>query len=120
MREYRIGVIQLLELSTQPEGRLKNIRILTPINNTIKKILEEMKTKALSEESDDYYNSLKLRHLESEPNLNVTTATILVVDRKASLAIEKVNDSSERFIEAVGLSSYSTSQPTVISYLSIF
>ncbi|HET7389748.1 MAG TPA: HAMP domain-containing sensor histidine kinase [Nitrososphaeraceae archaeon] len=123
MREYRIGVIQLLEeLSTQTEGRLKNIRILTPINNTIKKILEEMKTKAtLSEESDDYYNSnLKLRHLESEPNLNVTTATILVVDRKASLAIEKVNDSSERFIEAVGLSSYSTSQPTVISYLSIF
>ena len=52
--------------------------------------------------------------------VNVTTATILVVDRKASLAIEKVNDSSERFIEAVGLSSYSTSQPTVISYLSIF
>jgi two-component system, OmpR family, sensor histidine kinase VicK len=123
MREYRIGIIQLLEeLSTQPEGRLKSIMILTPINNTIKKILEEMKTKAtLSEESDDYYNSnLKLRHLESEPNLNVTTATILVVDRKASLAIEKVNDSSERFIEAVGLSSYSTSQPTVISYLSIF
>jgi two-component system, OmpR family, sensor histidine kinase VicK len=58
--------------------------------------------------------------LESEPNLNVTTATILVVDRKASLAIEKVNDSSECFTEAVGLSSYSTSQPTVISYLSIF
>jgi signal transduction histidine kinase len=55
-----------------------------------------------------------------KPNLNVTTATIVVVDRKASLAIEKVNDSSERFTEAVGLSSYSTSQPTVISYLSIF
>jgi signal transduction histidine kinase len=123
MREYRIGVIQLLEeLSTQPEGRLKNIRILTPINNTIKKILEEMKTKTnLSEEADDYYNSnLKLRHLESEPNLNVTTATILVVDRKASLAIEKVNDSSELFIEAVGLSTYSTSEPTVISYISVF
>ena len=42
-----------------------------------------------------------------------------MVDRKASLAIEKVND-VEKFIEAVGLSSYSTSQPTVISYLSIF
>ncbi|HET7389697.1 MAG TPA: histidine kinase dimerization/phospho-acceptor domain-containing protein, partial [Nitrososphaeraceae archaeon] len=44
----------------------------------------------------------------------------MAVDRKASLAIEKVNDSSEQFIEAVGLSSYSTSQPTVISYISIF
>jgi nitrogen-specific signal transduction histidine kinase/sugar-specific transcriptional regulator TrmB len=123
MREYRIGVIQVLEeLSTQPEGRPINIRILTPTDNKIKKILEEVKTKTnLSEEPDDYYNSnLKLRHLESEPNLNVTTATILVVDRKASLAIEKVNDSSEFFIEAVGLASYSTSQPTVASYLSIF
>jgi hypothetical protein len=47
---------------------------------------------------------------ESEPNLDVTTATILLVDRNASLAIEKVNDSNERFTEAVGLSSYSTSQ----------
>ena len=123
MREYRIGAIHLIEeLSTQPEARAINIRILTPINNTVKKIIEEMKTKtALSDESDGYYNSnVKIRHLESEPNLNVTTATILVVDRKASLAIEKVNDSSEQFIEAVGLSSYSTSQPTVISYVSIF
>jgi hypothetical protein len=39
MREYRIGVIQLLEeLSTSPKGRAINIRILTPINTTIKKI----------------------------------------------------------------------------------
>ena len=123
MREYRIGAIHLIEeLSTQSEARAINIRILTPINNTVRKIIEEMKTKTtLSDESDGYYNSnVKIRHLESEPNLNVTTATILVVDRKASLAIEKVNDSNERFIEAVGLSSYSTSQPTVISYLSIF
>jgi two-component system, OmpR family, sensor histidine kinase VicK len=127
MREYRIGVIRLIkELSTQPQARAINIRILTPVNDTIKKILEDMNTKTtLSEEStfssDSYYNSnLKMRHLESEPNLNVTTAAILVVDRKASLAIEKVKDSSERFTEAVGLSSYSTSQPTVGSYVSIF
>jgi len=126
IREYRIGVIQLLEeLSTHPIGRAVNIRILTPIDTTIKKILEEMKTKIiLSEEtfpSDNYYTSnLKICRLESKPNLNVTTATILVVDRKASLAIEKINDLSEHFIDAVGLSSYSTSQPTVISYLSIF
>jgi two-component system, OmpR family, sensor histidine kinase VicK len=123
MREYRIGVIRLIkELSTQPQARAINIRILTPVNDTIKKILEEMKIRTtLSEGSDSYYNSkLKIRHLESEPNLNVTTATILVVDRKASLAIEKVKDSSEHFTEAVGLSSYSTSQPTVGSYVSIF
>jgi hypothetical protein len=54
MREYRIGVIQLFkELSTKPEGRTIDIRILTPINNAIEKIfVEEMKTTtSLSEES---------------------------------------------------------------------
>jgi len=83
-----------------------------------------MKTKtSLSDALDSYYNSnIKILHLDSESNLNVTIlpATILIVDRKASLAIEKVNDSSEHFTEAVGLSSYSTSEPTVISYISIF
>jgi len=38
MRKNRIGVIQLVkELSTKPEGRAISIRILSPINNTIKK-----------------------------------------------------------------------------------
>jgi two-component system, OmpR family, sensor histidine kinase VicK len=37
----------------------------------------------------------------------------LVVDRKTSLANDKVDDSKEIFIEAVGLSTYSTSPPTV-------
>ncbi len=123
MREYRIGAIHLFkELSTNSEGKAINIRILTPIDNVIKEILEQMNIKTnLSEELDNNYNSnLKIRHLESVPNHNVTTATILVVDRGTSLAIEKVNDSSECFTEAVGLSSYSTSEPTVISYISIF
>src|ERR1700739_3738003 len=43
IRENRIQLVK--ELSTKPEGSPINVRILTPINNTIKKILEEMKTK---------------------------------------------------------------------------
>ena len=136
MREHRIGVMHLFkELSSLPEEGAINIRILTPTNGTIDKIIEEMKTTTttisktnVSEEesivplSSDNYNNprLKIRHLESQPEFSVTTVTILIVDRKASLAIEKVDDSKESFIEAVGLSTYSTSQPTVISYLSIF
>ena len=125
MRENRIGIIQLVkELSTKPEGRAINIRIVTPMNDTIKKILEEMKTKTtLSEESfyPDHYNSnLKIRYLESQSEFNVATVTILIVDRKTSLVIEKVDDSKKDFIEAVLLSTYSTRKPTVISYLSIF
>ena len=50
----------------------------------------------------------------------VTTVTTLVVDRKESLAIEKTDDSKLDFIEAIGLGTYSDSEPTVISYVSIF
>ena len=164
MREYRIGIIQLFkELSTSPQttptqrrkslpdlgisvsegNQVKeeeeersaiNIRILTPTNDAIDKIIEEMKstttisTTSVSKEgsifpfSSHTYNNphLKIRHLESRSEFNVTTVTILVVDRKASLVIEKVDDSKESFVEAVGLSTYSTSEPTITSYVSIF
>jgi signal transduction histidine kinase len=50
----------------------------------------------------------------------VGTVTILVVDRKQSLVIEKVDDSKEDLIVAIGLATYSTSKPTVLSYISIF
>ena len=161
MREHRIGIIELFkELSTTPETttqrrksvsalatsvsednqekeverRAINIRILTPTNEAIDKIIEEMNvtttistTSVSKQESifplsldNDSNPYLKIRHLESQPEFNVTTVTILVVDRKASLVIEKVDDSKESFIEAVGLSTYSTSEPTITSYLSIF
>ena len=34
--------------------------------------------------------------------------------------MEKIDDSKEEFNEAVGLSTYSTSKPTIASYISIF
>ena len=52
--------------------------------------------------------------------IKVSTVTILVVDRKGSLVIEKTDDLKETFIGAIGLATYSTSQPTVLSYVSIF
>jgi two-component system, OmpR family, sensor histidine kinase VicK len=50
----------------------------------------------------------------------VATVTIIVVDRKESLVIEKTGDSKENFIDAVGISTYSNSEPTVLSCISIF
>ncbi len=52
--------------------------------------------------------------------MTVTTVTIIIVDKKASLVIEKLDDSEENFIEATGSSTYSNSKPTVSSYISIF
>jgi signal transduction histidine kinase len=63
---------------------------------------------------------LQIRYLESPSRYNVTTATILIVDRKVSLVIEKVDDSKTEFIDTIGLSTYSTSKPTIASYISIF
>ena len=152
-REHRIGAIQLLkemskdkrrgETSIRPKDNIQeeeksvgavSIRILTPTDNSIRKILDGMNitttftstTSGISSEPEEENrhnndnNSLHIRHLESLPKYNLTTVTILVVDRQKSLVIEKVDDSKESFEEAVGLSTYSTSEPTIMSYVSIF
>jgi signal transduction histidine kinase len=160
LREYNIGAIQLLkelaygytssrpiskrklQESTTRKGRM-SIRIITPTNDAINKIINDMNliappnllTQRANEEpvdptifpsphlhyADKSNNSIiQLRHLESLPMYNVTTATILVVDRKASLVFEKIDDAKESFVEAVGLSTFSTSEPTIMSYVSIF
>ncbi|HZD82268.1 MAG TPA: hypothetical protein VE076_05250, partial [Nitrososphaeraceae archaeon] len=140
MREYRIGAIRILkELSTKAtqenlqrqgiRGAEMSIRILTPTNDDVDKIINNMNvttSSRLSEEGEGKVSNkannsgLQIRYLESLPKYNVTTVTILVVDRKVSLVIEKVDDSKESFVEAVGLSTYSTSEPTIMSYVSIF
>jgi signal transduction histidine kinase len=119
------------------EGRSRknvSIKILTPTNDLVTKVIEQISDigisstipnlKEISSSFSSQYeiniNSLQIRLLESQPRYNVTTVTILIVDRNASLAIEKVDDSKTEFIEAVGLSTYSTSTPTIASYVSIF
>jgi signal transduction histidine kinase len=173
LREYRIGAIHLLkdlsldmiqdsDASNEKEERKPTrikigIKILTPTNELINKIIEEMgigttttnadnesgitstasvlgtkegigkssdqtssSSSISSEKSQNLNQPLQIRYLESRPRYNVTTVTILIIDRKASLAIEKVDDSKTEFIEAVGLSTFSTSPPTIASYVSIF
>jgi len=115
-------------------GTRVRTRILTPTNDAVNKIMYDMNItpsfpsrrgegELLSSPSVSSQNSnslLQVRCLESLPKYNITTVTILVVDRKASLLIEKVDDSKESFAEAVGLSIYSTSGPTIMSILSVF
>ena len=123
-----------------------SIRIITPTNDNVNKIISDMnlvrplylhvgrEEEPVVFSSYSSYHShytsnnkyeknnslLQIRHLESSPKYNITTSTILVVDRKASLVFEKVDDAKESFVEAVGLSTFSTSKPTIMSYLSIF
>ena len=52
--------------------------------------------------------------------MSETKATILVVDRKASLVMELKDDTKSTFHGAIGLSTYSNSKAGVLSYVAIF
>jgi two-component system, OmpR family, sensor histidine kinase VicK len=121
LREERIGVIELLKKSSIENN--VNVRIITPSNNIIEKILQDTEAAAVSEERQEKQKGQSIEVRRSNIQFKetaVTTVTTLVVDRKESLAIEKTDDSELDFIEAIGLTTYSNSEPTVISYVSIF
>jgi signal transduction histidine kinase len=114
LREERLGVIQsLTELAVAMNV---NVRILTPINDII-----EEKIHNILAVNQGNMNSFSIQPIEiTSKEIRVNTVTILVVDREKSLAIEKTDDSKQDFIDAIGLATYSTSKPTVLSYVSIF
>src|SRR5919197_5212505 len=135
LREERIGIIELLKqaaVATEGSNSI-NVRILTPTNYTIEKKLQEIAVGGKQEEQEQKKKSFDIRHIDVESyeeeaieykeaaeKITVTTVTIVVVDRKESLVIEKKDDLKEDFIEAVGIATYSNSKPTVLSYISIF
>jgi two-component system, OmpR family, sensor histidine kinase VicK len=121
LREERIGVIELLKKSAI-EHNVK-VRIITPSNDVVEKILQDTEAATVREERQEKHKgqSFEVRRSNIQfKEIAVTTVTTLVVDRKESLAIEKTDDSKRDFIEAIGLTTYSNSEPTVISYVSIF
>jgi two-component system sensor histidine kinase VicK len=126
LREERIGTFELLKSSILERNVI--VRIITPINDQIEALLRNVSvtvTKALPPElqGKDKKRQGGLQVQRSTIQFKetaVTTVTILVIDRKVSLAIEKTDDSKPDFMEAVGLATYSNSEPTVVSYVSIF
>ena len=116
LREYRMGIIQLLMQAMRE--RCVNVRILTPTNDVIDNIL---KNTVISYQEGERRKDFDLRSINMSPEETaVSTVTIVVVDKKESLVFEKTDDTKENFIEAVGMATYSNSKPTVVSYISIF
>jgi signal transduction histidine kinase len=122
LREERIGAIELLNiLATEHDV---NVRIITPTNDVIEKILQAIESAKVRK--DEKIKNKKKKGFEVQRSniqfkeTSMTTVTILVVDNKESLAMEKTDDSKENFVEAIGLSTYSNSGPTVMSYISMF
>lgn len=115
LREQRLGIIPLLKIGALERGI--NIRILTPINNDVQKIVQAI----LEEGGEQVKKNFLLRAVDvTHEESTVNTVTIIIVDKKGSLTIEKLDDSKENFIDAIGLATYSNSKPTVLSYISIF
>lgn len=108
-RKNKIGIIDILKKKSQNDIK---VRVLSPQDDEVKQIL-----------SDSYYED---KH--QNPNFNIREIsnqkdykrTILLVDTKYVLTIEPKDDSKDTFEEATALSMYSTSQPTISSYISIF
>jgi len=110
-REERLGIFNYLKESALKKGI--NVKILTPTNDIIDKIISNIK--------NNNNNNLVIQSFENtSTDIKINTITILVVDSKESLVIEKKDDSKEDFIDAIGLATYSTSKSTVLSYVSVF
>ena len=120
LREERIGAIELLKKSAAEYN--VNVRIITPSNDDVEKILQNIASVAVRrEQQENQKKGFEVQRSNIQfKETAMTTVTILVVDKRESFVMEKTDDSKETFIEAIGLSTYSTSEPTVISYLSIF
>ncbi|MGC2682126.1 MAG: hypothetical protein WA323_09680, partial [Candidatus Nitrosopolaris sp.] len=107
IRQKNIGVIQFSEEAAR-ERNVK-VRILMPSHKSTEDVVRQLK--------ENYHEHVDIRYIEK---MSDTKATILVVDRKVSLVMEIRDDSKQTFDEAIGLSTYSSSKPGVLSYVSIF
>ena len=119
LREYKLGIIQSLKQESVSEHNI-NVRILTPTNDHVEEILKDITLTATVDEQKKENENFVIRRIDLANEIAVSTVTIAVSDRKISLVIEKKDDTKEYFMDAVGLATYSTSKPTVSSYVSIF
>jgi len=112
-RQERAGGIQLLNEAGMERG--VKVRILTPEDELI--VETARKLMMVQEEAQQPHDNIGIRYIQ--PHLQ-TKVTILIVDKKYSLAVELKDDTKQTSNEAIGLATYSNSQSTVLSYASIF
>jgi signal transduction histidine kinase len=110
LREEKIGIIQALESAAFTRGI--PVRVISPVDERIREIVERWSCARGGPESRD----IEFREVESS-RAN-TKVTIAIADERRSLALELKDDSSMEFHNAIGAAIYSTSRPTVLSYIS--
>lgn len=107
-RQDRAGTLSLLNKLAEKGRGISGIqiRILTPAEDSIKEAIQ----KSISP---------KIQTRFIEPGLQ-TRVAILLVDKRFSLAVEVKDDTKKVSEQAMGFATYSNSESTVLSYVSIF
>jgi two-component system, OmpR family, sensor histidine kinase VicK len=102
LREEHLGIIQLLKQDATEDGI--NVRILGPTNDTIENRLKDITVREDKEGGEKKRSNFNFRSINTPfEEFVVSTVTIVVIDKKESLVFEKVDDSKDNFIEALGL-----------------
>jgi signal transduction histidine kinase len=114
-RQEHAGVMELLNEAAAKQG-IKT-RILTPADEKIRETKEKLKERGGGQLRPQRQEPIHIRFVEPQSQ---TKVSVLIVDRKFSLAVELKDDSKDNSYEAVGLASYSDSKSTVLSYATIF
>ncbi len=107
-RQKHAGTLDLIR--ERLETKSLNVRILVPEDKLIYQTINEFEDQGISDR-------IKIRLME--PSMQ-TKVSIVVIDKKYSLAVELKDDSKDTVAEAIGLVTYSNSKSTVLSYYSIF
>ena len=114
-RQERVGGIALLNEAAKDSNRI--VRILVPYDAKIEELIRSWEISNNTTNNKDKTQKINIRFLDSDLQ---TKISILIVDRKSSLAVELKDDAQNIIQQAIGLSSYSNSKSTVLSYVSIF
>lgn len=107
-RNVRTGISMQL-LNQEYSKNYVRLRILTPVDNQIMQIIEELKKVSFR---------LDVRALNESTESN--RVVIVLADRKESIIVEIKDDTKDNMYEAAGLSIYSNNKSIVSSYLAIF
>jgi signal transduction histidine kinase len=106
-RQISIGGPELIKEVTSSRRDLE-VRILTPADHDVELASIALVTKL---------NNVKVRNMEATLQ---TKVTVVVVDRKFSLAVELRDDSRDDIQEALRSAVYSNTKSAAISYVAIF
>ena len=98
---------EMLNLLKNASEHNVKIRILVDAKDSVNKMVQNLKEE----------QRIKVQH---HSRTGQTKITILVVDEAYCLTIEMRDSSARTFDEAIGLATYSNSESTVSSYVSIF